>query len=282
MTKSCWILTTLLLIPLLQSVQADDFSMSQIYPIDRGHSYIGFSVQYMGFAKVRGRFTDFSGTFRFDEKDITKSSATVLIKVDSIDTDLDMRDDDLRSPNWFDAKEYPLIKFQTKHILKTDAGVIAVGDLTIKNVTKEVQLKMDACSGVQKDVRKDTQIVFTGGTKINRKDFGIEGEKWSKIKEGITAVDSDVDIELSILGKQINAPNFTNWVNDIETPEGKIYKLMNESGVEKGIQEFRAIKTTNKTEIDFNALDVVGYMLLKENKVDEAIKVFIGKCRILS
>ncbi len=275
MTKSCWILTTLLLIPLLQSVQADDFSMSQIYPIDRGHSYIGFSVQYMGFAKVRGRFTDFSGTFRFDEKDITKSSATVLIKVDSIDTDLDMRDDDLRSPNWFDAKEYQLIKFQTKHILKTDAGVIAVGDLTIKNVTKEVQLKMEACSGVKKDARKDTQIVFTGGTKINRKDFGIEGEKWSKVKEGITAVDSDVDIELSILGKQINAPNFTNWVNDIETPEGKIYKLMNESGVEKGIQEFRAIKTTNKNEIDFNALDVVGYMLLKENKVDEAIKVFM-------
>ncbi len=274
MNKSCCILTAFLLIPLLQPVQADDFSMSQIYPIDREHSYIGFSVLYMGFAKVRGRFTNYSGTFRFDEKDIEKSSGTVLIKVDSIDTDLDMRDDDLRSPNWFDAKQYPLIKFQTKQILKTDAGVVAVGDLTIKKVTKEVQLKMDYCSGVKKDVRQDTQIVFTGGTRINRKDFGIEGEKWSKIKEGMAAVDSDVDIELSILGKQINAPNFTNWVNDTESPEGKIYKVINESSVEKGIQEFRAIKTTNKTEIDFNALDIVGYMLLKENKVDEAIKVF--------
>src|SRR6185503_5106466 len=175
MNKSCCILTTLLLILLLQPVQADDISMSQIYPIDRGHSYIGFSVQYMGFARVRGRFTNYSGTFRFDEKDITKSSGTVLIKVDSIDTDLDMRDDDLRSPNWFDAKEYPLIKFQTKQIRKTDTGVIAVGDLTIKKVTKEVQLKLDYCSGVKKDIRGDTQVVFTGGTTINRKDFGIEG-----------------------------------------------------------------------------------------------------------
>jgi polyisoprenoid-binding protein YceI len=274
MNKICCILTTLLLISLLQPVQADDFSISQIYPIDRGHSYIGFSIQYMGYAKVRGRFTDFSGTFRFDEKDITNSSGTVLIKVDSIDTDLDMRDDDLRSPNWFDGKQYPLIKFQTKQILKSDAGVIAVGDLTIKKVTKEVQLKMDYCSGVKKDVRQDTQIVFTGGTTINRKDFGVEGEKWSKIKEGITAVDSKVEIELSILGKQINAPNFTNWVSDTETPEGKIYKVINESSVEKGIQEFRTMKTTNKSEIDFNALDTVGYMLLKEKKVEEAITVF--------
>jgi polyisoprenoid-binding protein YceI len=275
MNKICCILATLLLIPLLQSVQADDFSMSQIYPIDRGHSYIGFSIKYMGYAKVRGRFTDYSGAFRFDEKDIQKSSGTVLIKVDSIDTDLDMRDEDLRSPNWFDAKQYPLIKFQTKQMLKTDAGVIAVGDLTIKKVTKKLQLKMDYSSGVKKDVRGDTQVVFTGGTTINRKDFGIEGEKWSKIKEGITAVDSDVDIELSILGIQINAPNFTNWVNDPETPEGKIYKLINESSVEKGIQEFQTMKTTNKTEIDFNALDTVGYMLLKQNKVDEAIQVFM-------
>ena len=116
--------------------------------------------------------------------------------------------------------------------------------------------------------------MFTGGTTINRKDFGIEGEKWSKIKEGITAVESEVDIELSILGIQINAPNFTNWVNDPETPEGRIYKLINEGSVEKGIQEFRTMKITNKTGIDFNALDTVGYMLLKEKKVDEAIQVF--------
>ena len=123
-----------------------------------------------------------------------------------------------------------------ENILKTDAGVIAVGDLTIKKVTKEVQLKMDYTSGVKKDIRGDTQVVFTGGTTINRKDFGIEGEKWSKIKEGISAVDSEVDIELSILGIQINVPNFTNWVNDLDSPEGRIYKIMNESSVEKGFK----------------------------------------------
>ncbi|MCI0617285.1 YceI family protein, partial [bacterium] len=162
------------------SATADNFSMSQIYRIDRGHSYIEFSIKYMGFAKVRGRFSDFFGTMSFDGNDITRSSGTVFIKVDSIDTDHDMRDEDLRSDNWFDAKQYPLIKFQSKKIVKNGSRVEAIGELTIKNVTKEIMLTMDSSSGVQKDARGDTQVVLTGRTTINRNDFGVRGENWSK------------------------------------------------------------------------------------------------------
>ena len=259
---------------LFQDANASDFSMSQIYPIDREHSYIGFSIRYMGFAKVRGRFTDFSGTFLYDEKDITKSSGTVLIKVESLDTDYDFRDKDLRSPNWFDAEKYPFIKFQSKRIIRKGSSVEAIGDLTIKDVTKEVQLKMDYCSGRQKDARGDTQVVFTGGTTINRKDFGVKGDNWSRIKEGITAVAFDVEIELSILGVQINAPNFTNWVDDPNTPHGKIYKIVNEGNVEKGIQEFKQMKAANEKGLASNTLDTVAHMLLKQNKVNDAIRLF--------
>ncbi|MCI0412266.1 YceI family protein [bacterium] len=271
----CFVFVVLLFVTIhFQDAKASDFSMSQIYPIDREHSYIGFSIRYMGFAKVRGRFTDFSGTFLFDEKDITQSSGTILIKVESLDTDYDFRDKDLRSANWFDAEKYPFIKFQTKRVLRNGSNVEAVGDLTIKGVTKEVQIKMDYCSGRQKDVRGDTQVVLTGGAIINRKDFGVEGEKWSKIKEGISAVAFDVDIELSILGTQINAPNFTNWVNDPNTPHGKIYKMIAEGNIENGIQEFRKMKAASEKEIAFDTLDTVAHMLLKENKVTEAIRIF--------
>ena len=273
--NGCFVFVALLSVTILfQDAKASDFSMSQIYPIDRGHSYIGFSIRYMGFAKVRGRFTDFSGTFHYDEKDITKSSGTVLIKVESLETDHDFRDKDLRSPNWFDAEKYPVIKFQTKRVIQKGSSVEAVGDLTIKDVTKEVQIKMDYCSGRQKDARGDTQVVLTGGAKINRKDFGVAGENWSRIKEGITAVDSDVEIELSILGKQINAPNFTNWVNDPDSPEGKIYKMISEGNVENGIQEFKKMKAANEKELASDTLDTVAHMLLKENKVNEAIRIF--------
>lgn len=75
----------------------DDFKMSQIFSIDTGHSYVGFSIKYMGYAKVRGRFADFAGTIRYVDGDITKTSATVIIKTASLDTDLEFRDKDLKS-----------------------------------------------------------------------------------------------------------------------------------------------------------------------------------------
>ena len=67
-----------------------------MYPIERSHSFIGFSIKYMGFAKVRGRFESFNGSFRYDENDISKTSLSLHIDVKSIDTDLNFRDRDLR------------------------------------------------------------------------------------------------------------------------------------------------------------------------------------------
>lgn len=253
---------------------ADDFSMSQIYPIDRGHSYVGFSIKYMGFAKVHGRFADFSGAFRYDTNDITKTSATVIIKVESIDTDHDFRDKDLRSANWFDAEKYPLIRFQSKRVLKNENGIEVIGDLTIKEITKEVALKLEYNSGVQKDTRGDTQVILTGSTTIDRKDFGVQGERWSMVKEGITAVESEIEIELSILGKQINAPNFRNWLGGPDSPRKTIYDIVAAEGATRGIAEFEKLRTAPDSKINENALNIVGYMLLKEGKVDAALEIF--------
>ncbi len=75
----------------------DDFNMPQIFSIDAGHSYVGFSIKYMGFAKVRGRFADFAGAIRYVDGDIAKTSATVVVKTASLDTDHEFRDKDLKS-----------------------------------------------------------------------------------------------------------------------------------------------------------------------------------------
>ncbi|MEE8367849.1 MAG: YceI family protein, partial [Thermoanaerobaculia bacterium] len=138
--------------------------MSQIYAIDRGHSYLGFSIRYMGFAKVRGRFSGFSGTVRFDENDVSTTSATVRIDVSSLNTEHDWRDKDLKSDQWFDAEEFPDILFQSTRAEKTSAGFDIVGDLTIRDVTREVRLVMDDFSGVIKDIRADSQVIFVGHT----------------------------------------------------------------------------------------------------------------------
>lgn len=254
--------------------QSDTFDINQFYPIDKGHSYVGFSIRYMGFAKVRGRFADFSGTFRYDPNDITKTSATVIIKVESIDTDNDSRDRDLKSDNWFDATKYPFMKFQSTGVVKTESGYDIIGNLTIKNVTKKTTLKMDYCSGIQKDVRGDAQVIFNGSTVIDRKQFGVKGENWSAVKEGITAVASDVEIELTILGKQLKEANVRNWVSDPESPQGKIYNAISQGGVGAAIDLFKKIRSEDERKIQSGILNAVGYMLLKEGKVNEAIKVF--------
>jgi polyisoprenoid-binding protein YceI len=252
--------------------QQKKLSISQFYPVDAGHSYLEFSIKYMGYAKVKGRFGEFSGMFRYDDSDLSNTSVTLVIKVESIDSDLEFRDNDLKSENWFDAKKFPMITFKSKNITKRKDGFDVTGDLTMKDVTKEVLLHLDPPSGVLKDVRGDAQVIFTGSTSLNRNDFGVEGKRWSAVKEGITAVDSEVKIEFSILGKQLKAANFSNWVRDDQKPAGKLYKLIKEQGVAAGVSEFQKMKTENA--VDENALSAAGRMLLLEGKTEDAMKVF--------
>ncbi len=239
------------------AAQQKSLSIGQFYPIDAGHSYLEFSIKYMGYAKVKGRFSEFSGMFRYDENDLANTSVTLIIKTESINSDLEFRDNDLKSENWFDAKKFPAITFKSKNVTKRKDGFDVTGDLTIKDVTKEVMLHLDPPSGVLKDVR--------------RNDYGVEGKRWSAVKEGITAVDSEVKIEFSILGKQLKAANFSNWVRDDQKPAGKLYKLIKGQGVEAGLNEFQKLKSDNA--LDENALSTAGHMLLLEGKTDEAIKI---------
>src|SRR5579859_6793328 len=269
--KKITALYALIALAMTAAGQQKKLDINQFYPIDAGHSYVEFSIKYMGYARVKGRFGDFSGLFRYDDSDLSKTSVTLMIKTESIDTDLEFRDNDLKSENWFDTKKFPLISFKSKGITKRKDGFDMTGDLTIRDVIGEVVLHLDPPSGVLKDVRGDAQVIFTGTTAINRNDFGVEGKRWSAVKEGITAVDSEVKIEFSILGKQLKASNFSNWVRDDQKPAGKLYKMIKEQGVDAGLKEFQKMKTENA--LDESALSTAGRMLLLEGKIDDAIRV---------
>jgi polyisoprenoid-binding protein YceI len=249
-----------------QVAEADRF-----FPIERSHSYIEFSVKYMGYAKVKGHFADFNGVIYYDDKDISKMSATIVVKVESIDTDLDFRDNDLKSEEWFDAKQFPLITFKSKRSVPTPAGFDVIGDLTIRAVTKETTVHMNKPSGVLKDVRADAQVILTGTTSIKRSEFGIEGKRWSGIKEGITAVEDNIDLEFSLLAKQIKKENFKNWVSNLENPPGKLYTIAKEKGPRAAIEEFTKMRKDNTVQPV--ALITAAYMLQLENRADDAIQL---------
>ncbi len=165
------------------------------YQIDPVHSSIGFTVRHMVIANVKGYFKEFSGTIIYDENDITRSSVSVTIKTASINTENPKRDAHLRSPDFFDAEKYPEITFKSKRILKEKDGYVAVGDLTMRGVTREIRIPFQILGKVI-DPWGNTRLGVEASLKLNRHDYGIS---WSQtLDSGGLVVGDEVKIDLNI------------------------------------------------------------------------------------
>jgi polyisoprenoid-binding protein YceI len=146
----------------------------QTWQVDPNHTAAQFSVRHMGISTVRGAFTKVSGSAQYDPSNPGKSSVEVTIDADSVDTRVTMRDNDLRSPNFFEVAKYPTITFKSKSVQAAGEGKLKiVGDLTIHGVTKEVTLDVDGPSAPVTDPKGNQHIGASGSTKINRKDFSV-------------------------------------------------------------------------------------------------------------
>ena len=165
------------------------------WQIDPAHTTVAFTVRHMGISNVHGRFTKVSGSATVDDSDITKSSVNATIDVASVDTGTQMRDNDLRSPNYFDAQQFPSMTFKSKSISKNgDNKLKIVGDLTIHGVTKEVTLDVDGPSAPIK-MGPNMRRGLSATTTINRKDFGV-GSKATAAMVG-EDIKIDLDVEMT-------------------------------------------------------------------------------------
>jgi polyisoprenoid-binding protein YceI len=148
----------------------------ETWQIDPPHSAAHFAVRHMGISTVRGAFTKTSGTIQYDPSDPAKTAIDVTIDAASIDTRVEARDKDLRSPNFFDVEKYPTITFKSKRAESEGKGKLKItGDLTIHGVTKEVVLQVDGPNGPIKDPRGNQHMGASATTQINRRDFGVNG-----------------------------------------------------------------------------------------------------------
>jgi polyisoprenoid-binding protein YceI len=146
------------------------------WQIDPNHSSAQFSVRHLGVSTVRGAFMKVAGSAKHDPADPSKDSLEATIDTNSVDTRVQMRDNDLRSPNFFDVQKYPTITFHSKSTKVAGAGKLQItGDLTIHGVTKEVVLDVDGPSAAIKDPWGNQRIGASAATKINRQDFGVSG-----------------------------------------------------------------------------------------------------------
>lgn len=115
---------------------------AETYTIDPVHSAVSFNIRHF-VSKVPGKFNKFSGTIVVDRENLEKSTAEATIDVTSIDTENQRRDDHLRSPDFFEAAKFPTMTFKSTSWKKTGEDTFDVaGDLTLKDVTKPVILKV--------------------------------------------------------------------------------------------------------------------------------------------
>lgn len=171
------------------------------YKIDPVHSTVAFSVKHMVVNTVHGRFNDWSGQITYDDKDPAKSSVEVTIKSASINTDNGQRDGHLKSPDFLDVQKFPEITFKSKSVEKKADGFVAHGVLTIRGVSKDVDLsfKLNGPIGVGGGNLLGAEASLT----INRQDFGVS---WSKaLDSGGLVVANDVKIDINVEAKQVKA-----------------------------------------------------------------------------
>jgi polyisoprenoid-binding protein YceI len=145
------------------------------WQIDSNHTAAQFSVRHLGVSTVRGAFTKVTGSAKYDPADPSKGSLEATIDANSVDTRVEMRDNDLRSPRFFDAQKFPTITFHSKATKVSGPGKLQItGDLTIHGVTKEVVLDVDGPTEPIKDpMGKGMRMGASATTKVNRQDFGV-------------------------------------------------------------------------------------------------------------
>jgi len=166
------------------------------WEIDSSHSGIHFSVRHLVIAKVRGQFGRWTGTVVVPEGDFRRASVEVVIDAASIETGVADRDAHLKSPDFFDAAQYPEIVFKTIRVEPKGADEMrVVGNLTIKDVTREVALDVEAL-GLAKDPWGNERAAFSGKAAVDRKDFGLT---WNQVLEtGGVMVGDRIDIEMEV------------------------------------------------------------------------------------
>lgn len=163
--------------------------------IDPMHTNVNFAIRHLGISTVRGRFDDVSGTIYANAEDPSKSSVQVTIKTASVNTAIAMRDDHLRTADFFDVEKYPEITFKSTRVTKARNGFVARGDLTMHGVTRTVDLPFTV-SGPIADQEAGSRFGAETSIRLNRLDYGISDSQ--KLPNGSWALGRDVDVVISL------------------------------------------------------------------------------------
>ncbi|PYR77895.1 MAG: protein yceI precursor [Acidobacteria bacterium] len=165
------------------------------WQIDPNHTSAQFSVRHMMVSTVRGTLGKVTGTIEYDGQSPQSIKADVTIDVAGLNTNVEGRDKDLRSDNFFDVAKYPTVTFKSTRVEGVTAGHFRlVGDLTVHGVTKEVALEVDGPSPPLKQ-GPNLRVGASATTKLNRRDFGLQ---YNRMIEAAPIVGDDVQVTIDL------------------------------------------------------------------------------------
>jgi polyisoprenoid-binding protein YceI len=240
------------------------------------HSTVGFAATLIHAVKVRGRFTDYEGTIIYDQDHPERSSVSAVIRTKSINTDMDFRDNHLRSPDFFDVKTYPTIEFTSDRVIPRRGGATVFGTLRMHGVSKRVRLPAKLVLAPYTS-GSAVGVAFSAELRLSRKDYGIAGTN---------AFNPDYDPVTSVLGDSVDVlleldairQSVASWPLGGGTPPGvadTVNRVLRKNGVDAAIAAYRQLRATQPTAFDYAPwqLDLLGQQVAERGNLPGAIAI---------
>ena len=177
-------------------------AQTSTWNIDSAHSTAQFTVRHLGISNVTGSFSKVTGSVVLNEKDIAQSQVSASVDLSSVDTRVEARDKDLKSPNFFDVAKYPTIEFKSKRIVSSGGKLQVTGDLTIHGTTREVTLDVDGPTPELADPWGNSRRGISATTTINRKDFNLVYNKLLNSGEAVVGDSVKIQIDAEMVKKK--------------------------------------------------------------------------------
>lgn len=180
-------------------VRPSQIATTGTYTIDPMHTSIYFEINHMGLSNVHGRFDKFEGKINLGGTDLSKSGVTFTAQTESVNTNVAARDNHLRTADFFEVAKYPTLSFKSNRIERRPGGYVAIGDLTIKDVTKQIRIPFRFFGPLPGGPDQPERVgIIADPIKINRRDYHVN--YGGNLPNGVPAVGDEVTIRIASEG----------------------------------------------------------------------------------
>ncbi len=258
--------------------------VSQQFQADRQHSTIGFTSLILGAGKVRGRFLEWDVACTYDGQHAENFSVTAIIAAKSISTDMEFRDNHLRSADFFDTDRFPTIEFQSDSVVAGPGGLTVSGPLTMHGVTRRITFLGRVTPLPQVGTAGGHGIELEANLHLSRADFGIAGtNKFNPdFNPATNLLSDDVEVYLELDARQEGYLDRTlgdlgRTISNGQPPGvvDPVTQTLERHGVAAAIAQYRTLKANEPNAFDFDPeqLNVLGHVLEARGRLPDALKI---------